>query len=387
MPLGAVHAAEPKHNTLTDKELADGWILLFDGETLYGWKPNKEADWEVVDGTIRASKGKPTLLTSTSEYANYELKVDFKASPKTNSGVFLRVPQTGGDIEKNMYELNIAPADNPYPTGSLVRRKRAAEVLPDDAWHTFDVTADGGHVIVKLDGKQVLSYFDPIPAPAGRIALQFNEGPIQFRSIKLRPLGTKSIFNGRDLAGWKVYPEAEKKKSVYSVTDNGELNVKNGPGSLESEGKYADFLLQFEVFSNGKHLNSGVFFRSIPGEFTNGYECQIHNGYKDGDRTKPLDYGTGGFYRRQPARLVNSDDFKWVPITLNVTGNHMAAWVNGVQVSDWTDTRKPDSNPRKGLRTEAGTLSIQGHDPTTDLSFRKLRIVEFPTLNGGKSAK
>ena len=55
----------------------------------------------------------------------------------------------------------------------------------------------------------------------------------------------------------------------------------------------------------------------------------------------------------------------------------MAVWVNGVQVSDWTDTRKPDPNPRRGLRLEAGTIMIQGHDPTTDLSFRNLRIVEM----------
>jgi hypothetical protein len=56
----------------------------------------------------------------------------------------------------------------------------------------------------------------------------------------------------------------------------------------------------------------------------------------------------------------------------------MAAWVNGIQVSDWTDTRKPHTNPRNGLRTDPGTLQIQGHDPTTDLSFRKLRIQEVP---------
>jgi len=47
-------------------------------------------------------------------------------------------------------------------------------------------------------------------------------------------------------------------------------------------------------------------------------------------------------------------------------------------VSDWTDTRAANDNPRAGLRLKAGTLAIQGHDPTTDLSFRKLRIVEMP---------
>jgi hypothetical protein len=53
-------------------------------------------------------------------------------------------------------------------------------------------------------------------------------------------------------------------------------------------------------------------------------------------------------------------------------------WVNGYHVVDWEDTREPDENPRRGLRLEAGHISLQGHDPTTDLSFRNMRIAEFP---------
>jgi hypothetical protein len=56
----------------------------------------------------------------------------------------------------------------------------------------------------------------------------------------------------------------------------------------------------------------------------------------------------------------------------------MATWVNGYQVSDWTDTRPANDNPRQGLRLAPGTISIQGHDPTTDLLFRNLRLAEMP---------
>ena len=51
--------------------------------------------------------------------------------------------------------------------------------------------------------------------------------------------------------------------------------------------------------------------------------------------------------------------------------------MNGYQTVDWTDDRKPDDNPRKGYRAAKGTLSIQGHDPTTDLLFRNIRIAEL----------
>ncbi len=367
-------AAEP--NTLTPEELADGWVLLFDGETTFGWRAATEVNWKVADGTIVATEGENGLLYTTSQFGNYQLKVDFRSVKGTNSGVFLRTPKVPTDVEHKCYELNIADGGtNPFPTGSFVQRMKAEGDYDSDDWQTFDVMAADGHFVVKLDGEVVLDYTDPKPLGRGYIGLQFNTGKIEFRNVKLKPLGTKSLFNGKDLAGWKTFPDMA---SVFSVTDEGWLNVKNGKGMLETEGQYEDFTLQLECFVNGKKLNSGIFFRCIPGDTMNGYECQIQNGFKDDDRTKPDDCGTGGFFRRLNARKVVSDDFTWFQMTLHADDKHMAAWVNGYQVSDWSDTRKPDANPRKGLRLEAGTLQIQGHDPTTDLSFRNLRIAETP---------
>ena len=371
---GVLQAAEP--NTLTPEELAEGWILLFDGETTFGWRAATEVNWKVVDGTIVATEGENGLLRTTSQFGNYQLKVDFRSAKGANSGVFLRTPPVPTDVEHRCYELNIADSGtNPFPTGSFVKRKKVEGEHDSDDWQTFDVTADGGRFVVKLNGEVVLDYTDPAPLGRGFIGLQFNEGKIEFRNVKLKPLGTKNLFNGKDLAGWKTFPELA---SVFSVTDEGWLNVKNGKGMLETAGQYDDFTLQLECFVNGEKLNSGIFFRCIPGDTMNGYECQIQNGFKDNDRTKPDDCGTGGFFRRQNARKVMADDFKWFPMTLHADDKHMAAWVNGIQVSDWTDTRKADPNPRRGLRLEAGTIQIQGHDPTTDLSFRNLRISEVP---------
>ncbi len=364
-----------KPNSLSQQELADGWVLLFDGESLYGWEPASKADWKVADGVISVGSGQKGLLCTTSDFADYVLKVDFRAPAATNSGVFLRTATTPTNPADDCYELNIAaPAVSPFPTGSFVARQKGSTEKFDEDWHTYEVTAEGPHWTVKLDGRQVLEYTDEKPLGRGRIGLQFNEGKVEFKNVKLKPLGLASIFNGRDLAGWHT---VEPNQSKFTVNDKRELNVKNGRGALESEMSYGDFVLQLECYSNGKHLNSGVFFRSVPGEFNNGYECQIRNEYKDNDRTQPVDFGTGAIYRRQPARRVNADDFTWFPMTLVVSDKHMAAWVNGVQVSDWTDPRQPDKNPRNGLRSEAGTLQIQGHDPTTDLSFRNLRIQEL----------
>ena len=155
--------------------------------------------------------------------------------------------------------------------------------------------------------------------------------------------------------------------------------MKNGHGQLESEPRFADFVLQLEVFSNGKHLNSGIFFRSIPGEFWQGYESQIHNGYKDDDRTKPIDCGTGGIYRRQNARKVVADDFEWFPKTLVVSRQphgRLGQRLPGERLD--RHARRRTTTRARACGLAAGTLMIQGHDPTTDLSFRKLRAAEMP---------
>ncbi len=354
-----------------DAELwADGWISLFDGETLFGWEAGSDADWRVEDGAIVVSSGEKGLLTTTTEFTDYTLRAEFCAAPGTNSGIFLRTPARPTDPTKDCYELNIAPPDNPFPTGSLVGRQKA-DVEPAEGWRQFEVTLMGPRVTVLLDGQQVLDYTDPQPLGRGRIGLQLNEGEVAFRRILLKPLGTEPIFNGKDLAGWNTYPEME---SRFTVREGGELHVAGGRGQLETQQSYGDFLLQLEVRTNASHLNSGIFFRCIPGETMNGYEAQIHNGFHDGDRTRPIDCGTGGIFRRQDARVVAANDQQWFAMTLVAQGRHMAVWVNGLQVTDWTDTRDQDPNPRNGLRLEPGTIMLQGHDPTTDISFRNLRI-------------
>ncbi len=373
LPITAVAA---EHNTLTNEELSEGWILLFDGETTFGWRAAHDADWKVVDGALTATRGKPGLLHTTSQWGNYVLKVDFRSAPGGNSGIFLRTSPRPDDKNGRCYEVNIAETGkNDWPTGSIVQRKLCKTKHDSTDWQSFELTVDGGRFVVKLDGEVLLEYTDPKPLGRGYIGLQYRSGNIQFRNVKLKPLGMKSIFNGKNLDGWKTYPEM---KSVFSVTPEGWMNVKNGRGQIETDGQYDDFTLQLDIFVGGKGLNSGIFFRCIPDDIMMGYESQIQNGYLDGDRSRPQDCGTGGIFRRQNARKVVADDFTWFTKTIHADDRHVAVWVNGCQVSDWTDTRKPHKNPRKGLRLEKGTIIIQGHDPTTELSFRNIRIAEIP---------
>jgi hypothetical protein len=359
---------------LTEAELADGWISLFDGQTLYGWKASSQANWAVQDGAITVSDGKPGLLCTTTEFAAYVLKLDFRCEAQTNSGVFLHTTLNPVDPAKDCYELNVADPDDPFPTGSLVGRKKTSERWDSRAWQTYEVTVEEPRVTVKLNERPVLEYQTPQPLRRGHIGLQFNKGRVAFRNIKVKPLGLTSLFDGKSLTGWKPYPEMATK---CTVTAEGTLRMQGGRGQLETAASFADFVLQFECRTEAADVNSGVFFRCLPGQELMGYEAQIHHGFKDGDRTKPGDCGTGGIFRRQDARRVMPDDQQWFQETLIAHGLHVAVWVNGYQVTDWVDQRPPHENPRKGLRLEPGTIMIQGHDASTDVSFRRLRAVEL----------
>jgi hypothetical protein len=89
------------------------------------------------------------------------------------------------------------------------------------------------------------------------------------------------------------------------------------------------------------------------------------------------DYGTGGIYRRMPARRAVAKDKEWFTMTVVAHGRHIATWVNGIQVVDWTDNRPENENARNGCKLGKGAISLQGHDATTDLSFRNIRIAEL----------
>lgn len=365
--------AAAEHNQLSPTEIAEGWILLFDGQTLFGWTPGGAADWKVdgatpADAVIRVTTGDVCLLATTSQFNDYELSVDFRAPAQTNSGIFLRTPLNPANPADDCYELNIAPADNPFPTGSFVARQKSVS-KPNDDWNTFRVRLEGARATVTLNGQPALEYADSRQLKRGRIGLQHNSGVAEFRNVKLRPLGLTSVFNGRDLTGWKTHPD---NRCQTNVTAEGELHLARGKGQVETDRQWADFVLQMDCYTNGRGLNSGVFFRNLPGEMWQGYESQIHNAYIKNDPAQPADFGTGGFYRRQKARRIVAQDRAWFTKTLVVTGTHMATWVNGYQVSDWDDSRPAHRNAREGARTEPGTIALQAHDPTTDLRFRRI---------------
>jgi hypothetical protein len=183
-------AAAQEPNTLTPKESAEGWKLLFDGKTLNGWESHWAQNWKAENGALVCAANDPSWLSTSASFSDYTLKLEFRGAATVNSGVFLR-SEKEGQPHITGYELQIwdyQPAG--YNTGSLVGSLKAAPVkILGDQWNRYEITAQGDHFVIVLNGKTLLDGHDSKHA-AGVIGFQCQkDNRIEFRNIKLRPSG------------------------------------------------------------------------------------------------------------------------------------------------------------------------------------------------------
>ncbi|HKZ40787.1 MAG TPA: family 16 glycoside hydrolase, partial [Candidatus Hodarchaeales archaeon] len=260
-----VHA-QSKPNTLTQQEISEGWILLFDGETNFGWENHGNAEWKIADGIVSVISGDNGWLGTTSLFSDFVLKADYRTGIDGNSGIFLR-SASEGEPAKTGYELQICDTHKEYVTGSLVNYHNAQKKVSftPDQWHSYEVRAEGDRFLIKLNGKTLLNVRDKTHA-VGHIGLQYNKGKgVEFRNIKLKPLGLKSIFNGKRFSEWQKVNNPERKTVPEWSIRNKAIHVEGGPGQIETEAAYGDFVFQLEIRTNPKdanhHPNSGIFFR------------------------------------------------------------------------------------------------------------------------------
>ncbi|WDQ18725.1 3-keto-disaccharide hydrolase [Rhodopirellula sp. P2] len=358
-----------------------GWIRLFDGHTLFGWAIGGKANFRVEDETIVADQGENCLLTTSTQWSDYELELQFQCDEDTNSGVFVRTTLDPQDVTADCYEVNIAPPSNPFPTGGVVERAKGETFDTDpEKWHTMNILCDGATLRVTIDGTVTCEIDDATRPTTGYIGLQHRDGRIAFKNIQLRPLGLKNLL-ADGLEGWTV---REGMEGEYRINDDGHLVVDGGKQQLETNAVFGDFVMLADYKMDDPKSNSGLFFRAIPGDEMMGYECQVSNELVDGNPLKPADCGAGGIFRRQDARVVAGEPERWNSILLVAEGNHFATWVNGIQVTDIVDTRKADENPRRGLRLEPGSIIVQGHDKTTQATYRQIAVVDQAAAEGSE---
>lgn len=343
-------APTPAAAPLGEKEIAAGWLQLFDGESTFGW--TADGPVKVENGQLILGGEKPASLRLHTQLGNYKLQMH---SEGRGTLVF-----TQGEAGRQTVGIGPGASELEANISRGVGNRTSTSVSQQN-----NAPAQVSAIIQSME--------------SSTLTLQTEAGETWTISrLVAQPTGQKSIFNDKDLTGWNVFKgEPKRERTTFAVTPAGELSAKDGPGDLQTEASYRDFLLQVDFKTNGKFLNSGIFFRCLPGQYQQGYEAQIQNAYLGSDRTQPVDYGTGAIYRRVKARKVVADDNAWTTMTVYARGPHVATWVNGYQVVDWTDDRPAAENARQGLYTKPGPISLQGHDPTTDLLFKNFRIAEL----------
>jgi hypothetical protein len=179
---------------------SDGWISLFDGKTLSGWRVgDNPATFRVENGEIVVHGPTAHLFydgpVASHEFRNFELKVDVMTKPGANSGVYLRTAFQPTDWPSHGYEVQVNNSQSDWRrTGSLYAVQDVREGLPDNVWFTIHAIVQGRRVQVWVNDRQTVDYTEPAGSATrltgGTIALQGHDpgSEVHYKNIVIRPL-------------------------------------------------------------------------------------------------------------------------------------------------------------------------------------------------------
>jgi hypothetical protein len=410
-----------------------GFTPLFNGRDLTGWRggdtydPRKwsalpeaeraalEAEWTAdmrthwrVEGDELVNDGAGKYATTTRDYGDFELLVDYRTVARADSGIYLRgCPQVqiwdttdpekfavGADKGSGGLWNNSPGAPGKDP---LVKADR-----PFGEWNHFRIRMVGARVSVWLNEQLVVdhalmeNYYDratPVP-PRGPIQLQTHGGEIRWRKIFIREIGAEeanrllasrgdddaftSLFNGHDLSGWTGATDS------YEIVDGAIVCRPKREGVLYTRDEFGDFSVRLE-FRLPPGGNNGLAIR-YPGHGDPAYtamcECQVlDDNYEQvkGDALDPRQkHGSAyGMIAASPGYQRPTGAWNFQEVT--VRGSTIAVELNGTvvlrgdlaAVSEFLGNKEHPGKDRV-----AGAFGFAGHgDP---VAFRHIRIRKLP---------
>ncbi len=175
----------------------DGWIPLFNGKDLSGWKLKREGGpngWTVSDGVYVNTPRSTDILTER-QFTDFHLHVEFMIPKGSNSGVYLR-----GRHEIQIFDSCGKDVLQPVDCGSIYGRSvpAANASKPPGQWQTFDVTLVGNRLIVFHNGVCIHNHLDlGNTVKSGPILLQGDHGKVSYRNLKIKPLGSDYASKSR----------------------------------------------------------------------------------------------------------------------------------------------------------------------------------------------
>jgi hypothetical protein len=179
----------------------NGYTTLYGGSTA-GWSQAGPGSFANSDATLTSQGGMGMLWHNAKEFRSYSLKLDWKLTGDSNSGVIVGFPATSdpGAALDTGYEVQIDATDTPDRTTGAIYGFKAADLAARDAalnppgqWNTYELLVEGERLQVFLNGSRINDFTNTDPARSlqqGHIGIQ-NHGSgdvVSFRNIRIKEL-------------------------------------------------------------------------------------------------------------------------------------------------------------------------------------------------------
>lgn len=363
--------------------LEPGFKSLFDGKTLNGWKLAEAhgAGYGVTNGVIYCANGGGGNLMTEQEFSDFVLRFEFKLEDGSNNGVGIRSPFEGDPayvgMEIQILEEGAAdrgkwgklkPEQYHGSIYGVVAAKKGALKAPGQ-WNTEEITAHGRQIKVVVNGVTILdANLNDVTDPAkiakhpglyserGHIGFLGHNDYIEFRRIRIKeltapakevvaPAGFTSLFNGKDLTGWKGLVADPKKRAAMTPAELATEQAKADElmrenwrienGALVYRGSTFDNLctakdyVNFELIADWKiepEADSGLYLRGVP-------QVQIWDPFTQPTKNGS-EVGSGGLYNNRtnaskPLVVADKPVGEWNRFRIIMAGEKVHVFLNG----------------------------------------------------------
>ncbi|MEQ8790414.1 MAG: DUF1080 domain-containing protein [Pirellulaceae bacterium] len=184
----------------------DGWVQMFDGKSLDGWKASENQEtWKIEDGVLVCHGPRSHLfyVGDDKPFVNFEFEADVMTTPGSNAGIYFHTRYQEEGWPRYGFEAQVNNTHkDPKKTGSLYAVKNVDEApAKDGEWFTEQITVRGNRIVIKVNDKTLVDYTQPEGQEAfseqferrlgkGAFALQGHDpdSKVYFKNLRVRRL-------------------------------------------------------------------------------------------------------------------------------------------------------------------------------------------------------
>ena len=380
------------------------------------WRRYGQDAWKVEQGAFTSQGDELGYLYRTLPFDEFELEGEFMADKDANGGILFAaasLPAAKKFIDTGFqFQLCGSVMKDQKKTGTIMMGGGGGIMfsvdkspIADGAWGRFKIRYDGNTIQGWVQGQKIFGVAAPPTSVRGRgqmLALEQmgTGGKLGYRNLRVTSLNPTlssspppsaapkptakgnwaSIFDGRDLSGWKVYGDAAN-FSISAGALKAQIEGKGASylfwtGTSSQPRTLRDFELRMLVRAEGR-ANSGIYFHCdattwTPGSHPSvGHEIQLAT-----DAAVDLQK-TGALYQVQPPFSELPDQSDWFEMIITVQGKHVRCTAGGRLLLDYTepeDYAPPAKGPGKRFRKDGGAIAIQANSNGGAWYFKRIEL-------------